>query len=339
MNKVLLNYQSIESDFLKKYNNLYQCAVLHIAWRIDEKQNKPYRRLVVAWLEFFPIECTCTYELPECHKDAFYYMKLKMNLKDAFRWYIDVLKNKYITMTWQNNEKIFFNNQDIQDVVLHNIPVCPEVTVSECNPYIGHNWGICQNNHIFPDRIDDDILSLVRVPQNNRWLTDRMFWDINEHLEYLGSVHLLLPNPIYSKISCRLLPALNNNSNDCEEVCCKIILRKNKQMNAMEYVFLERAIGEIVNVTKLAPQNNVFKFNLSKYTEEIAYLATHNKLGLIDYQPFRFFLQSLRLNMRIGGAKRKVKLKNGEEYDKKIYTPLSEMEEKNNCMNIIFKID
>ena len=53
MNKVLLNYQSIESDFLKKYNNLYQCAVLHIAWRIDEKQNKPYRRLVVAWLEFF----------------------------------------------------------------------------------------------------------------------------------------------------------------------------------------------------------------------------------------------------------------------------------------------
>ena len=330
-------YLKVENtrDWLdEKHGDFYQFAILHVAWRVDLIGDQPHRRLIVAWIECFPIECTYAYELPECMKKTphgnLFYQKIKLNMDKAIQWYRDVLKNKYLTMIWQKNEKIFFDKKYNSKVLLYNNPPFPAMTFSEKLPYTS-NWGVTQNNHIFPEKIDSDMLDIIKKTEVNNWLKDRIFWDINEYLEYLGSVNLLLPNPIYSSLSSRLLPKKKNNNN--EEVIVKLTMRKGQSFQSIKFYSAERIMGEFSNFKETTPDYAYFKIEMQGYAEENAYFVEHKNIGIIDYKPFLYFLRTIQLNIDIGDTERRVKLPNGKEITTKIHSPLSDNKVENNLLS------
>lgn len=340
----MTNKNSVQEQHLKaentkcwldeKHEDFYQFAILHVAWRVDMIR-QPHRRLIVAWIECFPIECTYAYDLPECKKKTpsgnLYYIKFKLNISKAIEWYRDVLKNKYLTMIWQNDEKIYFNNQCNSKVLLYNNPPFPIMTITENLPYTGINWGVTKNNHIFPEKVDQDMLDIIKTKNANDWLKDRLFWDINEYLEYLGSVNFLLPNPIYSKLSGRLLPKKKGNDN--EEMIVKLTMRKGQSLQPIKYYSAEKIMDEFSNLKEITPNYEYFKIGMLGYAEKSAYFIEHKDIGIIDYKPFLPFLREIKFNMRVGGTERRVKLLNGKEYTTKTYTPLSDTKVENDLLS------
>ena len=300
----------------------YEFCLIHVMWKIDVVEEKPFRRLLFAMVECFPTECTHAYEIPECGtkvaNSRLYYVRLRRTVRDGVDWYKSILTNNRIPMIWQDSH-IYWNFPNSSYDIVNN-PAFPKLMVSQDLPYIGNCWGTVRCNHIYPTKNDPDLIDFVNNPSVAEWIADRLLWNLDEHIEFLGSVHLVMPNPIYSRISCRLLPTSDNKTS--EEMVVKITQRNTPPKNAIKIFLAEKIESDIGNLQEY-PLKDCFVVPLAGIADSTAYIVWDDYRGMLDIQSFHNFIRRIETNMKIGGTIRRVKPPSGNEYEVQVYNNTS----------------
>ena len=92
-------------------------------------------------------------------------------------------------------------------------------------PFLSESSGCCRMHHILPEELDSTLLLLAEYEKPTHWMRERLLWDISVYPELLGSMHLILPNPLIRNVEERMIPGNPNR------VSIFLELREGKSMD------------------------------------------------------------------------------------------------------------
>lgn len=320
----------------------YENSLLTIIWARYNDSN----HLVFAMMEFYPNEIE---EISEISIDSIrlakndnvgvvdteiYFCRRKMTSQEALTSYREYIEKKQIRLI-DENDNIFINgtSKHIQ------IPLWPKMTVGKRDPefilpFLSESSGCCRMHHILPEELDSTLLSLVEYEKPIHWMRERLLWDISVYPELLGSMHLILPNPLIRNVEERMIPGNPNRGSIFLE------LREGKSMDDlsdMKFLSVERGVFGMCNMKEISLSNYTeprFILDFSDCnTEQFAFALYDKHGGVLEWSSFGHFIKGFDIDIRVANATREIHTPNGTPYEVTVYEPVSKVnlnnEEKN----------
>ena len=311
---ILMEYSAEKNVILQDYDE----AVLTLLWCIHEG----VRKLIFSTIELFPKECVDYIEIKEQTVQVkvgkvkpyprIFYCRKKVSTKDALTIYQECSLG-IINMTWDKEK-----NGQIKKVVssaMMEIPLWPAMTLSknedkELTPFLPKWWGMCRIHHLLSKEPDKLVMQLVAHEMTLDWMKDRLLWDISGFPELIGSMHLILPNPVYRYVEERLIPSSEERP---EHVSLNFVLRKGQSIDGLKVITAERVPFGIVNVKEYQLDNPSIEVKLAGKAEEFATAVICKNRGMLEYTGFGSFIRGICVNIGIVNAIRQVNLPDSDE--------------------------
>lgn len=304
---MLFDPKEVKNLILQDYDN----AVLTVLWCID---NSAKRKLIFSTIEFYPKECvvpTTVEEQTVCIK-----MKNKTYVRLFFRCiclkafealilYENCQSTQAFPMIWETEADKNGEQKIICTTSLLTLPAWPAFSVVkredvEVCPFLPEKWGACRTSHLLTTVPDPLLVQLLEHENSVEWIKERLLWNLNEYPELIGSVHLVLPNPLFRYMEERLLPGKKGES---DQVKLNLALRENQKLEeATKILTTERSYFGILNTQFKDVTSNSATVVLAGRAEEFAAAVCCPKRGLLDYTNFGTFWRSLRLDLQICDA-------------------------------------
>ena len=310
MNNFALGY-----SYEKSLENDYGFAIIHLLWYIHKDHG---RNLVFGMVECYPAEFTFSSEINEQDgkfKDGcrLYYIRIKKTIRDALEWYKSCRTNVFITMDWDKDKA--GKSKVIHCGEMLEMPQWPNFVLSNINsdqraPFIAEEWGTARIHHLFPKIHKEYLVNFINHANTGKWINERLLWDINQFEELIGSLHLVLPNPLYRSMSQRLIPGANG---EVDRVKVHFTPRQGKVLSGIEMLSAERlhfgiAGGHITQVNE-----NNFSLQLAGKSEEFASIVRCPERGILEYTSFGSFIRGFNIKMHIANAKKIVTIPDSQE--------------------------
>lgn len=298
----------------------YEEAVMTLLWCIHDGQ----RKLIFASIELFPNECRDFLIVNEQSVQVrvgaikpyprIFFRRIKMTIDEALSRYRECLEGKF-SMIWEGDKDKNGQVKQILSSSMMEMPMWPNFTVSkntdtELCPFLPESWGMCRVHHLLSKNPDPIVMQLVAHEKSLEWMKERLLWDISKFPELIGSMHLILPNPIYRYVEEKLVPSVENSA---EKVCVSFALRKGQSVKGLKVLTVERMPFGIVNLKEHDIDKPNFKVGLSGKAEEFATAIISEKYGLLEYTDFGSFLRGITINMGIVNAIRQVNLPGSDD--------------------------
>ncbi len=304
---------AIEETILQDYSN----AVMTLLWCID---NHRQRKLVFSMIEFYPSECyvpettneqALRINIERNNRPLLFFRCIKMSAASAFSLYEECRNNHKLFMHWETESNKDGTKKEIKATTLLTVPTWPNMALAkrddtELCPFLPEKWGACRISHLLTTEPDPLLISLLSYEEPVKWIKEQLLWDLNEYPELIGSMHMILPNPVYRYIEERLLPGEENNP---DKVRIHLALRENQHLaKTMQLLTVERSYFGLLNsqFTDVTDQNMFVE--LTGRAEEFATAFYSPKHGLLDYTGFGTFLRSVRIDLDIKDAVRIVNI-------------------------------
>ena len=337
-----------EGELNNRIHKDYENSLLTIIWATYNDSN----HLVFAMMEFYPNEIE---EISEISIDSIrlekndnvdvdieiYFCRRKMTSQEALTTYREYIERKQICLI-DENDNIFIDgaSKHIQ------IPFWPKMTVGKRDPefvlpFLSESSGCCRMHHILPEELDTILLSLVEYEKPIHWMRERLPWDISVYPELLGSMHLVLPNPLIRNVEERMIPGNPNR------VSIFLELREGKSMDDlsdMKFLSVERGVFGMCNMKETFLSNYTeprFILDFSDCdTEQFSFALYDKHRGLLEWSSFGYFIKAFDIDMRVANAMREIHTPNGTPYEVTVYEPVSKVnlnnEEKNDWGERLF---
>ncbi len=151
-----------------------------------------------------------------------------------------------------------------------------------------------------------------------------MFFDLNKHEEWIGSVSLISPNPVlramYHKLGVR--------PDGVETSDISLLLRQGRSIEGLTLHVVEHRPTGIVSYVEIPVTDPYMRVEHVGRTEHVATMLKSEKYGILDYSDPVGFLRSIGFNMGIATIKKEVKVPNtpgrpGETYTQTISSDCS----------------
>lgn len=309
----------------KQIEQDYGFAMLTMLWAACEDKN----HLLFGALDFFPTEITECSEIEKCsmpleQKDTLFniqlnFCRVKLSCADALQLYASCRKTGKFHLPCFDSKKISMHEDDADTPPLQ-LNQWPNVTVDKRTgenicPFLSESWGCCRMHQLLPNTISPQILLIAEYEKPIKWMKERLLWDISMYPELLGSMHLILPNPLIRSVTERLIP----DSPNIVAVCLE--LRQGKSLTDLKdvkFLALERGVFGIRNVKEIqlsSLSNPNFEMTLSgNDTEDFAAAIYDADRGLLEWSDFGNFIMGFDIDMRVANAKRKILLPDNESF-------------------------
>ncbi len=309
----------------------YDVAVMTILWCIH--QNK--RKLIFSMIEAFPKECVDFHEIDEQTIQVkvglskpyprMFYRRVRMTMKEALELYRACDEGGF-EMIWDKEPSKDGSPKRIISSHMRQMPEWPLLTLSqnietEMSPFLAKTWGVCRVHHLLSEEPDAFVMQLVAHEKSVAWMQDRLLWDIHEYPELVGSMHLILPNPVYRYLEEKMIPSENGAP---EHVRINLMPRKGQLLNSLQLITVERTSFGILNFKTHKVCNPAMEISLAGKAEEFATAVYCKQRGLLDYTKFAGFLRGISIDMGIVQAIREVNLPGSTEF---YQVPIVETEE------------
>lgn len=304
---------TIKETILQDYTN----AVMTLLWCID---NQRQRKLVFSMIEFYPNECLVPETTNEQalriniewnNRPLLYFRCIKMSAAAAFSLFEECRNNQKFFMHWETETNKDSTKKEIKATSLLTVPSWPNMALAkrddtELCPFLPEKWGACRMSHLLTTEPDPLIVTLLAHEEPVKWIKEQLLWDLNEYPELIGSMHMILPNPVYRYIEERLLPGEENNP---DKVRIHLALRENQHLSkTMQLLTVERSYFGLLNsqFTDVTEQNTFVE--LTGRAEEFATAFYSPNHGLLDYTGFGTFLRGIHVDLDIKDAVRIVNI-------------------------------
>ena len=232
----------------------YGVAVMTILWCIHEGE----RKLIFSMIEAFPQECVAFHEIDEQTIQVkvgllkpyprMFYRRVRMTMKEALELYRACAKGDF-EMIWDKEPSKDGSPKCIISSHMRQMPKWPLFTLSqntetEMSPFLAKAWGVCRVHHLLSENPEPFVMQLVAHEKSVAWMKDRLLWDIHEYPELVGSMHLILPNPVYRYLEEKMIPSEDGAP---EHVRINLIPRKGQSLDSLQLITVERTSFGIQN--------------------------------------------------------------------------------------------
>jgi hypothetical protein len=149
-----------------------------------------------------------------------------------------------------------------------------------------------------------ELQELFGHEQSAKWINDRVLFDlITDESPFLGSLHLVFPNPLYRSMSKLLIPAGPEQKG---AVQIRILPREQKKQEILDNVSILLQEKRHTRFTaKLLPAvpNLIFTEELAGPAEKVSSLVFCARRGVLDGSEPAPFLRSINVSMNIHEAR------------------------------------
>lgn len=298
----------------------YKFAVMNMVWSVQFKDGKNFRKLIFMSIEFYPNECKDFFESDERSTRAkkanvrLFHRRIKLTSEQALELYIKSDKEHAVRMAWDESVTDKDGSEKIIKLPVHEqVPDWPYFSVCKQSveylcPFVPASWGVCRLHHKIPVATDSFLTNLCQTDEIIQWLRMCLKWNIHEYPELIGSMHIILPNPIYRSLEWKLVPT--DGVHPSEEVFGHIFFREDKNIcTGLELWTIERSAVGYLNVNKTIIKNpDIFVRTIGR-VKEYAYLVFSEEYGLLDYGGFFSFMQSMHFSTAFKDKVRVVEIK------------------------------
>ncbi len=318
----MFDQKFVKDTILKDYDK----AVLILLWCIDSKRE---RKLIFSSFEFYPRECavpetaeehTIQVKITKENKVRLFYRCITLTAYNALKLYLECKEKQSFTMIWENEKSSDGMTKRITTTPLVMLPAWPAFSITKqedaeltLSPFLPDKWGACRMSHLLTTDPDPLLITLLEHEKPVQWIKERLLWNINEYPELIGSMHMVLPNPIYRYMEERLIPG---KGSEPDKVRIYLAMREGQVVTEnSKLMTIERSYIGLHNGQQTSLSGNYAMINLAGKAEEFSTLFYCPLRGVLDYTKFASFLQSIQIDLRIKDAVRIVKMPDtGETY-------------------------
>lgn len=182
----------IESD--------YTHALLHLAW-IKMVQSDDYV-LVFGMVELFPSECPPPDPTPLSTPHSTFdpgnfrgwVQRFRLSAESALAWYESSRAGDVLWLAPSGSE-----SGDVRQSVgtLAEEPPWPYTATTSDLPFLNGTWGAVRAHHLCQPQRTESLAAVLASNSAVAWFADHLFFDFHDYPEWLGSVSLIAPNPVY----------------------------------------------------------------------------------------------------------------------------------------------
>jgi hypothetical protein len=296
----------------------YNYALIHLMWIVNSETEKEAnkRELIFGLVELYPSEITDLSEIQEQEEKInspyncrIYYIRKKVKIDYAMQWYKKCLNENIVSLF--EKDKTF---KIYEHVEKPRYPFFSIAQNSQNIPFISKIWGTVRCHHLMSIKVNDKITNLLKNNKALDFTKNYLFWDISSYPEYHGSIHLILPNPVYRKLSMRLIP---EHLKEGDKLCIDIIPRLDKKLSDLRIYHIESVHGELLGgqFKDISETQTILPFcGVADKTSCVIYCQ---KRGLLDYSPMNSFIRTISSSLNIIEKQRIIKIrdktKNTEE--------------------------
>jgi len=290
----------------------YDWAVIHITWYREGND----RHLLFGFVELIPAELPkpegtseINFKVKLLKKQGYHYFKRTVITADtALKWYDDCR---------QGNIDLLENAKPAQ--LQHNEfkeePNWPALVTTTELPFVSFS---ARAHHLLQGILSQPVKLVQDHTKSMVWLSERMFFDFTKYPELIGSLHLVVPNPVYRSYSHTL--GETSDGRECSDI--HFITRKGQSLDNLSiHIDESRPLGKVDCRTypvvspymQIVHKGQTDRIGLSVLSE------THGVLDFDEPLPFR---GQFNVNLSLGGAKKIVKVPGpeSETYERTIHT-------------------
>ncbi len=284
----------------------YGRALLHLAWYRDDQQ----RFLIFAMVELFPSECPPPEPTKEFslrtrrfgNKSCVYFRRFPMTAREGLDWY----------MACRNGSPEIPDAEDQPRVQLKctsfaEEPVWPSLVTSLDLPF--HCWGTVRSHHLFQANPPQDVSKVFTDTLTVLWLSDRLFFDLLEHGEWIGSANLVAPNPLLRTFH----QGLGVNPDGSEVSDCYFVARAGKNPGDMVLYLTEHRPTGIAAFHKIPVDRPYIQIPHVGRTEEVSFLIHSPDYGVLDWSKPVGFIRRIGVQIAVEEKRTAVIASSGEE--------------------------
>ncbi len=297
----------------------YNHAVVQVACLLDDKT----AYLIFASAELFPAEMEKPPEEPLRHlrvrrfgdRAHLFFHRFIVSTEEALSWY-ERCRNGTVTLLGKHAEWTLHCTELFQE------PPWPSLIVGHKIPVSGDVSSTPRTHHLFPQSTPSELERLFEVQSEaRRWVSDRVLIDLLRYPELVGSVHMLLPNPVLRSVHV----SLHKADDGSEGSKIHLVARQGKTASGLDLTLTEHRSTGICAVHRITAQQPYFIIPHNTRTEQLELTISCPERGILDWlQPFGF-VREVNISGSIVGTTKRVIIrdKNGEtdRYDVPMKTP------------------
>jgi hypothetical protein len=319
------NASPLPAEPLSPLESDYTLAVLHLAWDLHTPTKE--RTLLFAFVELLP------QEVPPPDEDGdvsirpwnkgehrLFVRHALIPAAHAVEWYLACRRGVAVLPNDDDGKIPHPDSPSARLLKLSDLgeePPWPNLVCLDVEqdsvPFIA-NWQESPRVHHLVPLVDLELARLWENPKEREnaisFLSEHLHFDIEDYPEYLGSVHLVAPNPVFRELSVRLSPGVP----PLESVECRFDLRPGKDATGLDLVIREqRPTGESALSTVLvhAPTVNV---QFDQGVDSIAASVIDPQRGMLRAaRTPHTFVHSIKLGMSSISATRVIRGPTPEE--------------------------
>lgn len=136
------------------------------------------------------------------------------------------------------------------------------------------------------------------------FIARRLHINLRDYPEYLGSVALVVPDPIIRQIDNFLIPASDEHG---EQIFYRFVPRSGQTLEGLKIAMFDEQAYLLSNFeTREVPSDGILKMDKGSCLGKYGYVVTHPVHGVLSYHPPAGFMRTMNLNMSIVNQIRKV---------------------------------
>lgn len=284
----------------------YAESLVHVLWLLcrEAKTSVIVRRLVFGLIEAYPREITelhTTSEQSLRFKDhRLFYIRARMPMEAALALHDSARETQTLPMRW---EKPLADGEykRIAAPGLTGATRWPNLLLADQAqlPFIAPAWGMARVHSLLPPS-HQDLYKPLADAHPAEWIAERLLFDmLDAEALWLGSWHLILPNPLYRRMHERLIPG---EAGEADRVQIGFIPRAGQEQSILEQLSMlqreDRPTGKAARWHDPLGVNPL-EWPLTGRAEQTAALVFCRQRGLIDGHGAAGFVRRIQITAHV----------------------------------------
>lgn len=285
-----------QSDVMGNLREDYAKALIHMACVCDTA-TRTYA-LIFGMVELFPQECASLPLETPWYSAAFkkirvFYRRHVVSVDEAVKFYLSAWENDPFVINWGNASSRVATTGLQSEATLTNYYLSDHSKL----PFIATAWDVARVHSLYPVN-NDSIWKSIAHKKVAEWLHERLGFGLLEdkYQQLLGSMHLVLPNPVYRRQRARLIPGDAAQPNQVQVRC---VSRRNReeQRDTMLLCVVEKKSDGYASSTPIPLTGEYTRVPLMGNDEQVGYLLHCPRRGLLGYSEFARFIHKLHVSI------------------------------------------
>ena len=270
----------------------YQYASIDFLWHRKAQTRTLLFCLIQLWPKEFPEpeETDENYKKISKNNGYIYHKCITVSLKNAIAWYNKALNNSNdLELLKQPTPQVFFEKDTYKQYIQW-----PNTILSDKIPF-GLKYEKVRYHGLFGSCAKSLLGKFILKKEDNKWINDRIKFDISKYDEYFGSINIIAYNPVYRKIHQRMILEGENKGN----IFCEIEPRINKDLNNLKMIVVSKSELGFFSFQEINISDNNFIIKSYGFNGAVGYYIVCPRRGILDYQEFLPFIEEIKMNIGI----------------------------------------